>query len=112
MLVFSNGAKAATMSDLAGDYEVSSTQYSMQGKFLIDADGKIKIMVYSPWIYLVCSGDAQIENSVVTSTPACENGIPLTTRFDLSKITNFQSFKVMVYTSLLNTEMEMEFKRL
>lgn len=112
MTLASGMAGAASLNELAGDYEVSSANFNLQGKVSIAVDGKVKFMIYSTFIYLNCEGQSEILENRLVSTPACDNGMPLNFKIDLTNITSFQAFKTMVYTSLLNNEMEMEFKRL
>lgn len=112
MTLASGMAGAASYNELAGDYEVSSANFNLQGKVTIGLDGKLKFMVSSTFIYLNCEGQSEILENHLISTPACDNGMPLNFKIDLTNITNFQAFKTLVYTSLLNGEMEMEFKRL
>lgn len=109
-------ANAASLAEFAGDYEVSSTNNAfgipVQGKMSIDSSGKIEFLISSTYLYLNCVGVAEMKGEELVSTPACENGLPLTLKINLSNIKNYSKFQAPVFSSIINQEMLMDFTRL
>ena len=112
--LFSTVAGAATLKEFAGAYEVNTSfmNVALQGNVTIDVEGNIKFLVYSPYLYLNCVGTASMINNELVSTPACENGMAITLKINLSQISDFSKFQAPVYTTIINAEVPMDFKRL
>lgn len=105
-LTFS-AAKAATMQELAGDYDVKSTIAS--GIAHIRADGTLTAEIYG-LIYFTCDGNGgKIENNVYTVNSLCYT-IPTIIKIDLSKVQDLNKFTAPV-TTVIAGEMQMEFTR-
>lgn len=98
---------AATLTELAGDYDVKSNIAS--GIAHIKADGTLTAEIYG-LIYFTCDGNGgKIENNVYTVNSLCYT-IPTIIKIDLSKVKDLNKFTAPVYTVIAG-EMMMEFTR-
>lgn len=107
-------ASATSMQEFAGAYEINTSLMNIvfQGTFNVEPDGKIKILANSSYLYLNCVGTAEMINDVLISTPVCENGMALSIKINLQKVSDFSSFQAPVYSTVINAELPIEFKRL
>ena len=107
-------ASAATLREFAGAYEVSTTfmNITLDGNLSVDIDGNIKFLATSPYLYLNCAGSASMINDELVSTPVCENGMAITLKINLSHVSDYSKFKAPVYTTIINTDVLMDFKRI
>lgn len=107
-------ASATSMQEFAGAYEINTSlmNIAFQGTFNVEPDGKIRILASSSYLYLNCVGTAEMINDVLISTPVCENGMALSIKINLQKVSDFSSFQAPVYSTVINAELPIEFKRL
>lgn len=112
--LYSTVASAASLKEFAGAYEVNTNfmGVTLQGNLAVDADGNIKFLASSPFLYLNCAGTATMINDELVSTPACDTGMALTLKINLAHISDFSKFQAPVYSSIINSEVLMDFKRL
>lgn len=105
-LLFSS-AQAASMQELAGDFDVKSPIAS--GIAHIKADGTLTAEIYG-LVYFTCEGSgAKIVENIYTATSSCYN-IPTIIKIDLSKVKDLNKFQAPVTTAIAG-EMMMEFTR-
>lgn len=107
-------ASATSMQEFAGAYEINTSLMNVvfQGTFNVEPDGKIKIIASSSYLYLNCVGTAEMIDDVLISTPVCENGMALSLKINLQKVSDFSKFQAPVYSTVINIELPIEFKRL
>ena len=77
----------------------------------IKKDGNLSLSEESPFGVLNCEGKVKIENRVVSSHVECENDTNFVQRIDLTEVTEFDTFKAPVFSSLYNATLVMDFKR-
>lgn len=111
-LVLSSTISATTLSELAGSYKITNPDLPVLNIVSIDAKGNVKLTEQSPYGTLECKGKGKIKNSVLESNVSCTNGASFTQKITLKNIKNLNKFKAVVYSSLYDQEVEMDFERL
>lgn len=105
-------AGATTLTDLAGSYKITNPDLPVLNIVSIDAKGNVKLTEQSPYGTLECKGKGKIKNSVLESSVTCTNGTSFTQKIFLKEVKNLNKFKAVVYSSLYDQEVEMNFERL
>ncbi len=111
-LLSSFSAFAVSLSDIAGKYEVTSDFAPVTNIIEIDKDGNIVLVETSPYGEFTCSGTAVIADDILTSEVTCENGVSFNQRVDLSSVNQYDAFTAVVYSSLYDQELPMNFRKL
>lgn len=102
-------AHAFTLKELAGTYKVTTELAPITNTVSISADGAVKLVESSPYGTITCAGKAVLDRDVLTSEVTCENDLSFTQKIDLNNVKQLKSFKALVYSSLHEAELEMDF---
>lgn len=100
------------LADVAGVYEVSSPLAPVSNTIEISSKGDVKLTEKSPYGIINCTGKATLANNVLTSKVVCENELEFTQQVRLDGVTDLSQFTALVYSSLYDAELEMNFTRL
>jgi hypothetical protein len=110
LTVFSTNA--ATLSQLTGTYEISNPALPVVNVVTLGADGSVKLVETSRLGEFVCNGEATLTDDILETVVTCENGNSFTQKIDLEGVTNFETFTALVYSSLYDIELPMNFIKL
>lgn len=103
---------ALTLKELSGQYKVTSDMVPVVNAVSIAEDGTVILEEMSPRGVLKCEGNASLIKEVLTSEMTCENGGRFTQKIKLTGVTDLNTFKALVYSSLYDAELEMNFKKI
>lgn len=103
---------AIDLADITGTYQVTNNFNSSYNLITLSEDGKVSLIEKSNEGELKCIGIAIVINNILNTMVECENGLRFDQGIDLRGIKNFNNFTTLVYTSLYEVEVPMNFKKL
>lgn len=102
-----------TIEDIAGSYKVSQPVFEVSNLLTIGEQGEINLTESSPMGTLTCSGQATINEDIVSSQLNCENGTSYTQTIDLNEVESVKAvFTAPIFSSLFDREIPFVFEPL
>ena len=116
MLIFSTSALTATIDDITGTFEATSTDIPLRTILTIRKTGENTAAIdfdvkRSPYGELSCQGTSVLNDNILKTDSFCKSGLRFWHTVDIGEVTNFDKFTVLVHNTLYDETVTMQFVR-